>query len=269
MPAVSDRLIDSRLSGRILVISPHLDDAILSLGATIARAVDNGARVDVLTVFACNTQSSAPADDWDRRAGFGTEGDAARRRREEDRAACAILGATPRWLDYGAQPYDRGAGLEEIVSVITPSAAAVGTVLIPGFPLAHSDHAALSRGLLRSGVHARNVGLYAEQPYTFDRRLGLDGPLVFGTDSRGPAGSQMAAPPGTGNPQALPDSLPWERSPASREQRRRKFEAVKQYRSQLRLLGLRQTGRGHLRLRMMLWNEARQGGEAIAWLKTT
>lgn len=261
--------IDARLANRILVISPHLDDAVLSLGATIARAVEDGARVDVLTVFGCNMRSATPADDWDRKSGFRTEGEAAARRREEDRAACAILGATPRWFDYGAQPYDRGAAMEEILAVVAPVAAGADTVLIPGFPLAHADHAALTKALLRTGIPARNVGLYAEQPYTFDRGRTPQGALRFEADLSADSRSadRFGASP---EPIAqLAEELLWERSPATRDHRRRKLEAVKQYQSQLRPLGLRQIGRGHLRLRMMLWNEARQGGEAIAWLETT
>ena len=38
------------------------------------------------------------AGGWDRRGGFATEGESARARREEDRRACAVLGATPVWL---------------------------------------------------------------------------------------------------------------------------------------------------------------------------
>ena len=43
---------DPRLLGRLVVVSPHLDDAVLSLGATLAHAVESGATVEVLTVFA-------------------------------------------------------------------------------------------------------------------------------------------------------------------------------------------------------------------------
>jgi len=73
--------VDPRLLGRLVVVSPHLDDAVLSLGATLAHAVESGATVEVLTVFACALGSSAPTDDWDRKSGFTTEGQAAQQRR--------------------------------------------------------------------------------------------------------------------------------------------------------------------------------------------
>ena len=56
-----------------------------SVGLRMASAARNGAHVTVLTVFACDPQSSAPAEWWDRAGGFRTLGEAACARREEDR----------------------------------------------------------------------------------------------------------------------------------------------------------------------------------------
>ena len=63
---------------RIVVVSPHLDDGVLSLGAAIASWARAGATVELLTVLACDPDSEAPAGGWDRRGGFATEGDSAR-----------------------------------------------------------------------------------------------------------------------------------------------------------------------------------------------
>ena len=74
--------LKAHLEGDVVVVSPHLDDAALSLGAAIARARRIGAaRVVVLTVFAGNPESDLPAGGWDSRAGFATEGEASRARR--------------------------------------------------------------------------------------------------------------------------------------------------------------------------------------------
>lgn len=242
--------IDQRLTGRLVVISPHLDDAILSLGATIACAVESGAKVEVLTVFACEPGSGAPTDDWDRKSGFTTEGEAARQRRLEDRGACSVLGATPRWYDFSAQPYSRRAGMAEVVSTVVAATAGADTILIPGFPLEHADHAALTNGLLSHGLGCRNLGLYAEQPYSFDLRATPAGPV--------PAMPAAAVASGT---------MTWQRAPAQRRHRKLKLRAVQQYQSQLPQLGLR--GFGYLRLHRMLWQEARLGGETIAWRNAT
>ena len=51
-----------------MVVSPHSDDAVLSLGATIASWVGRGAVVELLTVLALDPESEAPAGGWDERA---------------------------------------------------------------------------------------------------------------------------------------------------------------------------------------------------------
>jgi LmbE family N-acetylglucosaminyl deacetylase len=239
-------LLDERLKGRLVVVSPHLDDAVLSLGATLAHAVESGSKVEILTVFACAPGSNAPTDDWDRKSGFATEGQAA----QQDETACAILGVTPRWFEFGAQPYDKRASMEEVVSAVTAATAGADTVLMPGFPLAHADHAALTNSLLAHGSSCRNVGLYAEQPYSFDRSATPSGPMVV-------------------TPGARLGAVTWQRACATRQHRDLKLRAVQQYVSQLPQLGLRQRGLGYLRLRRMLWHEARLGGETIAWPNAT
>jgi LmbE family N-acetylglucosaminyl deacetylase len=229
--------------GRIVVVSPHLDDAIMSLGATIASAVRAGAAVEVLTVFGYGPVSSTPAGPWDTKSGFSTESEACRARRDEDLKACKLLGATPRWLDFGAEPYERRGTPAEIVEAVTAAVAGADCVLIPGFPLAHPDHAELTRLLLRADLGCR-VGLYAEQPYLFWERKKMP------PEMRAPAIDDV-----------LDGSVEWTRQRAGRAERRLKFQAVRSYRSQLYQLGLARIGLLH-----MLWHESSQGGEPIAWL---
>jgi LmbE family N-acetylglucosaminyl deacetylase len=85
----------------LLVISPHLDDAVLSCGGTMFRAALEGARVLAVTVFT----GDAPAGHRSPFAGsfeasWGLGEDATRVRRAEDAAACAIVGATTRHLPF-------------------------------------------------------------------------------------------------------------------------------------------------------------------------
>jgi LmbE family N-acetylglucosaminyl deacetylase len=233
-----------RLRGRVVVVSPHLDDAIMSLGATIAWAVQAGARLEVLTVFAYIPSSTAPAGPWDASCGFTTEGQAANVRREEDRQACLQLGAEPRWLDFGAEPYERRGSEEDIWSAVQASTEGADLVLIPGFPLVHPDHAYLSALLLRRGIAGRRTVLYAEQPYVF----------TLGESPFGAAVAPALKP-------VLGSAISWTHVRTERAHRQAKLKAVRYYRSQLRHLGLRNIG-----LYRMLWREAAQGGEAVAWL---
>ena len=215
----------------------------MSLGATIAHAVRSGTTVEILTVFGYGPTSNAPAGPWDTKSGYRTEAQACRARRAEDGNACRILGATPRWLDFGAEPYERRGTPAEILAAVTDAIQGKDAVLIPGYPLAHPDHAELSQ-LLLGGRFASRVGLYAEQPYRFWERRRRD--------------QTMRAAPVD---ELLTARLTWVRQPVGRPERLLKLEAVRCYRSQLRQLGL-----GRLGLHRMLWHERMQGGELIAWL---
>ena len=148
-----------------MVVSPHSDDGVLSLGASMARWARAGADVELLTVLALDPGSDAPTEGWDQRAGFTTEGEAARARREEDRAACAVLGVTPLWLPFGSVDFERHGDDAAVWDAVHEVVDGAEVVLVPGSPLSHPDHAWLN-GLLASKVPARALGLYAEQPYT-------------------------------------------------------------------------------------------------------
>jgi LmbE family N-acetylglucosaminyl deacetylase len=232
------------LPQRVMAVSPHFDDAIMSVGALLAQSVRAGVKVEVLTVFGGDPTSESPADPWDFASGFRTEGQAAVARREEDRLACASLQVTPVWLTFGAEAYDRRGSQEDIWTAVFRAALGADCVLLPGYPLVHRDHAELTVLLLRRGLSCLRTGLYIEQPYSFyQRHIGMPPEWV-------PAlRSVLTAPP------------VWSRFPLNRAYRRAKMQAITSYRSQLRQLGLGPYGR-----RRMLWHEASQGGEAVSWL---
>jgi LmbE family N-acetylglucosaminyl deacetylase len=149
----------------VVVVSPHLDDAVLSVGAAIAAWTRDGAAVEVLTVLANDPDSSAPPGGWDGRAGFASEGDAARARRDEDAQACGELGATPRWLAFGDVDYDRHGDDGEVRSAVAAAVGDAHTLLLPGSPLSHPDHEWLVRTVADASLRAGRIGFYVEQPY--------------------------------------------------------------------------------------------------------
>lgn len=212
---------------RIAVLSPHLDDAVLSLGAMISDAVRAGSSVEVITVFAGAPGSTTDPGPWDARAGFVTAGAAARARRTEDAAACAAIGATCRWLDIEDEQYERTADAQRIWNAIEPLIADAEAVYVPGFPLAHVDHAWL-HDLVCARAGDRPLILYAEQPYTMRSR----------------------AP--------LPADGTWRVIAPSRAGRRAKRRAAAAYVSQWPLLG------GPLLRSRLRRAEHANGGEAIA-----
>lgn len=206
----------------IVVVSPHSDDGVLSLGAAMARWARAGRRVELLTVLALDPESQAPTGGWDRRAGFATEGEAARARREEDRAACAVLGVAARWLPFGSVDFERHGDDDEIGEAVSRRARGAGVVLVPGSPLTHPDHAWLS-SLLAERLPAELMALYAEQPYT-----------------------------------AREGTAPFARVGVGARDRLAKWRAVRAYRSQLPLLGMRRDiRRGPLGLAL--------ADERVAW----
>jgi len=131
------------LRGPVLVISPHLDDAALSLGATI-YTLARRQEVCILTVFANDPESELPAQPWDEYCGFATAAAAARGRRAEDTAASRILGARVRWLQFADSSHLPEPDPSEIKQAITAAVEIAETVLVPGYPLTHPDHAIVS-----------------------------------------------------------------------------------------------------------------------------
>jgi LmbE family N-acetylglucosaminyl deacetylase len=238
--------VPSSLSGRVVVISPHVDDAVLSLAGTLARAARSGAEVEVLTIFALDPASEEPANGWDTRAGFTTEGEAARARRDEDREACRLVGAEPTWLPFRGGGYTKERDPDAIWEAATAVLAHADSVVVPGFPLTNPDHAWIS-DLFTTRLSTAKLGLYAEQPYRYMVRRERPEPEPT------PALDERA-------------SVAWTSTWPGLAGYRLKRKAIRAYASQLPLLGL--ASRFHRNLDLMLLHEAFQRGEAIAWVRS-
>ena len=203
--------------GPIVVVSPHSDDGVLSLGAAMARWGGAGIRVELLTVLGLDPASTTPTTGWDRRAGFSTEGEAARARREEDRRACALLGATPRWLPFGSVDFDRHGDDDDVRNAVEAALDGADLVFVPGFPLTHPDHEWLVRRLVSDFKSDTKLALYAEQPYTSRTGAAPDVP------------AWLAEASGSGGFEAIDTRF---------RDRVAKWRAIREYRSQLPLLGM-------------------------------
>lgn len=121
----------------LLVVSPHLDDAVFGCGNALAAHPDSV----VITVFAGTPRHGAMATDWDRQCGFADAASAMQARREEDRRALAALQARPLWLDFCDRQYDEPATPRDVAAELERVLRGLpaGPVLIP-FGLFHSDH---------------------------------------------------------------------------------------------------------------------------------
>jgi LmbE family N-acetylglucosaminyl deacetylase len=83
-----------------LVVSPHLDDAVLSIGGSIAAWVAAGDRVVIASVYTTGPPLSEITRAMRKFADYAT-------RCAEDTAACATLGAEVRWLDQVERAFRR------------------------------------------------------------------------------------------------------------------------------------------------------------------
>ncbi|MCU1427813.1 MAG: hypothetical protein JWL83_1813 [Actinomycetia bacterium] len=141
---------------RIVVVSPHLDDAVLGTGRLLAR--HPGATV--ITVFAGTPPAYPdPMREWDVQSGFGPGDDVMAARLDEDRAAMEVLDATPVWLDfveYSYRPGNKPVSPKEIVGDLADAIAALEpTVVLAPFGLANPDHDTTHRACMLAREDAR------------------------------------------------------------------------------------------------------------------
>lgn len=122
---------------RLLVVSPHLDDAVFACGCLLASVPG----AVVATLFAGRPPAAAGLSEWDAAAGFVAGDDVVGARREEDRRALEQLDAWPLWLDSVDAQYGPGPSLAEVVAQLrlTLMQCLPQTVLFP-LGLFHSDH---------------------------------------------------------------------------------------------------------------------------------
>jgi LmbE family N-acetylglucosaminyl deacetylase len=143
-------LADVSALAPLTVVSPHLDDAVLSCAGLIAGAPGT----TVVTVFAGfppARDAATPSEflpgstSWDQASGFVAGDDVVGLRRAEDRAALAHLGASPYWLDFldsqyvlepreSAGPADIAARIRVAIGKLQPA-----TIAFP-LGLEHTDH---------------------------------------------------------------------------------------------------------------------------------
>jgi LmbE family N-acetylglucosaminyl deacetylase len=163
-------------------LSAHLDDAVYSCGGLIHAQAQRGEQIIVLTAFAGGPPAGALsefAQELHQRWGAGRS--AVEARRQEDRAACAVLGARPSHLDLPEAIYRRGRDgawlyLDEAAIFGPPAAgdeptlAALASSLVEACPPGSGVSAPLGIG---GHVDHRLLRLAAER---------LDRPLVYYRD---------------------------------------------------------------------------------------
>ncbi len=134
-------LLDRSILDRIVVVSPHFDDA--ALGAAHLLTTYPGSTV--VTVLAGRPPAYPDqVTEWDAAGGFVSGDDVVGARQEEDRAAMASLGAEPVWLDFPDHQYldppDRPTPSEVAPALQEAIVAARPTAVFLPLGLANPDH---------------------------------------------------------------------------------------------------------------------------------
>jgi LmbE family N-acetylglucosaminyl deacetylase len=148
--------VDPAAFGRIVVVSPHFDDAAMGAGHLLASYPDT----TVVTVLAGRPPAYPdPPSEWDALGGFVAGDDVVAARRLEDLAALEVLESDHRWLEFSDHQYldppDRptpaevAPALGEVIRQIGPTA-----VFVP-MGLGNPDHVM---------VHEASLLVRDEQP---------------------------------------------------------------------------------------------------------
>ena len=131
---------DASLAGSdepLVVLSPHLDDAVFSCG-DLLRAHPGST---VVTLLAGTPPDYEILTDWDRAAGFSRRDDVVAERRREDAEALRILGASPHWLPCLDGQYAAGSDLAELTGALEAALDALDSrIVLAPLGLFHSDH---------------------------------------------------------------------------------------------------------------------------------
>ena len=155
-----------RCAGSLVVISPHLDDAVFSCGSLLARCPGS----TVVTVFTGVPPDPGVLTDWDSACGFASAGESLRARHEENRRALGMLRCEGRSLDLlDCQYIDcPDAGMPRLTEALlsTVHELAPDAVAIP-LGLFHGDHIRVSDAALLTWETWPGMSwfLYEDAPY--------------------------------------------------------------------------------------------------------
>lgn len=202
----------------LVVVSPHLDDAVYSIGATISYLVRKRVDVTVVTVLAGDPSVNGPPSSWDLSCGFRSAQEACHVRRAEDAEAVALLGAQARWLPFPDDGYATPASrdVSAVTAALRSAIQGFEAVAVPAWPLEHPDHRWVSEVATSSIGDGVVIVGYAEQPYS-----SLAQARAFRPDKNH-----------SGSPRPAGPAPQWSVPPTERVDYRARAAAARRYRSQ-------------------------------------
>ena len=146
----------------VLAVSPHLDDAVFSAGGALCRYARKGWRVLVATVFTASTPNpSGFALDCQLDKGLAADVDYMALRRNEDAAACALIGAEPIWLPFVEAPHRGYSSAEALFAGLRSDDGVVETITPALGRLIASTNPDIVMAPQAIGAHADHIAVYA------------------------------------------------------------------------------------------------------------
>jgi len=144
------------------ILSPHPDDAVLSLWHLLAGAEE----VQVLTVFNGPGEGSRKLGWWDRLTRADDPTARARERAREDREALGLAGRATTELGFVDGQYrDSGQPLDPVTARIADASPGDAVLLAPAALDRHRDHLVVRAAALALANLGRRVALYADVPH--------------------------------------------------------------------------------------------------------
>jgi LmbE family N-acetylglucosaminyl deacetylase len=205
---------------RLLVVSPHFDDAVFSCGELLAwhpNAV-------VVTVFAGLPGDSAGLTEWDGKCGFMSAQEAMLCRAKEDAAALTMLGAGFVRLDFPDAQYGSTPSIELLCAALlrTLLADRVTNIIMP-LGLFHSDHRLVHEAALEVAKKFPQWHWFAYEDALYRAMAGQVQQRL----------SKLQTQAVTATPRVWPE----QKSAAAKQFTARKHAAVQAYASQLKAFG--------------------------------
>jgi LmbE family N-acetylglucosaminyl deacetylase len=138
-----------------VILSPHLDDAVLSLGQFMQTEP-----CTVVTVFAGSPRDGL--SDYDASCGFTTSAQAMTKRLAEDDAALGVLGVWAERLQFLDLQYGQPTEDDDLAAALAPYLKP--DVMVP-LGLGHPDHVQVARCVRAAAPVGMPLFFYEESPY--------------------------------------------------------------------------------------------------------
>jgi GlcNAc-PI de-N-acetylase len=145
-----------------VILSPHLDDAVLSCWHVLTQPGE----LMVINVFAGVPAGLGAPAWWDEYTGATDSGERVHERIEEDRRALALAGREPTNLSFLDEQYrERDQPLAPLIAEIERLLPPDADIYAPAAFANHADHVLVRAAALELGASGCAVSLYADLPH--------------------------------------------------------------------------------------------------------